>query len=340
MRATSGSIERGRFLRHAGLGLTIGYAVLAAVFIAGESVRESAVWAAPLLVLAAIAWYRPATATPVLAVASAVVLALSGWFAIAPDAWRSFENGVGPVRALAAFVVAVPLGLLGRSRPGPAGVLLLAVGLGPVALADLAGIVPIFAVTSLSVISAPPVVVGCLYVLSAARAAARPTAFAEEQVSDVNRILVAYATKHGSTRQVADAVATVALASGAAVEIVPAASVRQPIAGRDLVVLGAPIYSGRWHHHAHRFLERHRRELAGVPVAVFGMGPRRDEEEAWERCRAQLDRALDKHPWLVPVEVGVFGGVDPVKRGRPGRDLRDWAEIGTWTRKVIALLDR
>ncbi len=35
----------------------------------------------------------------------------------------------------------------------------------------------------------------------------------------------------------------------------------------------------------HRFLKRHRRELAGVPVAVFGMGPRTDTEDAWRRFR-------------------------------------------------------
>ncbi len=154
----------------------------------------------------------------------------------------------------------------------------------------------------------------------------------------MSHILVVYATKHGSTQQVADAIATVALASGAFVEVTPAASMREPVDGWDLVVLGAPLYSGRWHHHAHRFLERHRTELATVPVAVFGMGPRRDADEAWQRSRAQLDRALAKHAWLVPVAVGLFGGVDPTRRGRPGRDIRDWTEIGTWARKTFTLV--
>jgi menaquinone-dependent protoporphyrinogen oxidase len=42
---------------------------------------------------------------------------------------------------------------------------------------------------------------------------------------------------------------------------------REPVAGYGLAVLGAPLYSGRWHRDAHRFLKRHRQELAGVPVA-------------------------------------------------------------------------
>lgn len=93
----------------------------------------------------------------------------------------------------------------------------------------------------------------------------------------------------------------------------------------QLVVVGGAIYSGRWPTNAHRFLKRHRRELARVPAAVFGLGPRNDETEAWTRSRTQLDRALAKRGWLRPVTVAVFGGVDPKpKRDQPPRDLRDW----------------
>ena len=152
----------------------------------------------------------------------------------------------------------------------------------------------------------------------------------------MTRILVVFATRHGSTQEIADAVATVATADGAQVRLVPAASVREPVTGWDLVVLGGPIYSGRWHRDAHRFLKRRRTDLASVPVAVFGSGPRRDEEEAWWRSRAQLEHALAKHVWLVPVAVGLFGGADPA--GRPvRRDLRDWTDIATWTRKLLAV---
>jgi menaquinone-dependent protoporphyrinogen oxidase len=84
----------------------------------------------------------------------------------------------------------------------------------------------------------------------------------------MSAILVVYATKNGSTREVAEAIGTVAAAEGAGIEVVPAHAVVGPVTPADLVVLGAPIYSGRWHRDAHRFLKRHRRELAGMPVAV------------------------------------------------------------------------
>ncbi|WP_199512510.1 flavodoxin domain-containing protein [Nucisporomicrobium flavum] len=152
----------------------------------------------------------------------------------------------------------------------------------------------------------------------------------------MTRVLVAYATRNGSTRQVAEAVGTAVRATGAEAEVVPAHTVLEPPAGWDLVMLGAPIYSGRWHRDAHRFLKRHRATLSSVPVAVFALGPRRDDEEAWQSSRAQLDRALAKRAWLVPVAVGLFGGADPVGRRRAGRrDLRDWARIGAWARKTL-----
>jgi menaquinone-dependent protoporphyrinogen oxidase len=154
-------------------------------------------------------------------------------------------------------------------------------------------------------------------------------------------VLVAYATRHGSTREVAEAVAGTLGALGADVELREARDVRGPegfargrVGSWSLVVLGAPLYSGRWHREAHRFLRRHRKDLAGVPVAVFGMGPRSADKEAWRRSRDQLDRAVAKHKWLTPTAVELFGGVDPAKTGRPRRDLRDWTQIEAWAADI------
>ena len=97
------------------------------------------------------------------------------------------------------------------------------------------------------------------------------------------------------------------------------------------MVPGAPLYSGRWHHDAQRFLKRHRRELTAACVAVFGMGPRSDTEDAWAHSRAQLDRALTKRAWLAPMAITIFGGMNLPRRGnRPQRDLRNWQTIHTW----------
>jgi menaquinone-dependent protoporphyrinogen oxidase len=142
-------------------------------------------------------------------------------------------------------------------------------------------------------------------------------------------VLVAYATKNGSTQQVAETIAGTLRAQGEQVTLRQAGAVREPVGGYQLVVLGAPLYSGRWHRDAHRFLRRHRGELAGVPVAVFGMGPRTNAEEAWERSCEQLTRALARRRWLAPVAVAVFGGTDPPGRSHQ-RDVRNWDIIRGW----------
>jgi menaquinone-dependent protoporphyrinogen oxidase len=151
-------------------------------------------------------------------------------------------------------------------------------------------------------------------------------------------ILVAFATKAGSTEEVAAAIADALRKSGNTVDLRRARDVGEPASRWGCIVLGAPIYSGRWHRDAHRFLKRHRGELEHVPVAIFGMGPRSPEEEAWQRSRNQLDRALAKRSWLTPVAEVVFGGADPPKR-RQGtrRDLRDWAAIEKWAREISAI---
>lgn len=75
-----------------------------------------------------------------------------------------------------------------------------------------------------------------------------------------------------------------------------------------------------------------------MPVAVYGMGPREDDPEAWQRARGQLDRALAKRDWLSPAAVTLFGGVDPPKRrATVRRDLRDWDAIRGWATAVADL---
>jgi menaquinone-dependent protoporphyrinogen oxidase len=150
------------------------------------------------------------------------------------------------------------------------------------------------------------------------------------------KILVAFATKHGSTQEVAEAMATTLREQGHEVEVQAAAKVKSADEF-DLVVLGAPLYSGKWHRAAHSFLKRHRSALETRPVAIFALGPRKPPSEGtWPRSQEQLDRALAKHPELAPVATALFGGVDPPKKGRTPRDQRDWQAIARWAAEIIA----
>ncbi|GGM86640.1 flavodoxin [Thermopolyspora flexuosa] len=149
--------------------------------------------------------------------------------------------------------------------------------------------------------------------------------------------LVAFATRNGSTKQVAEDIAETLCLEGITVECRPARDVREPLRRYDLVVLGAPLYNGRWHRDARRFLKRHRTGLP--PIAVFGVGPRTDHGPTWLRAREQLDRSLSRFPWITPTTIAVFGGVDPPGR-RNRRDLRDWVAIRTWTHRLTQFAAR
>jgi menaquinone-dependent protoporphyrinogen oxidase len=64
-------------------------------------------------------------------------------------------------------------------------------------------------------------------------------------------VLVAYATRYGSTQEVAETVATMLRVRGLEVDIQPMQEVRT-LEGYRAVVLGAPLYVGRWHKDAQR----------------------------------------------------------------------------------------
>jgi menaquinone-dependent protoporphyrinogen oxidase len=154
-------------------------------------------------------------------------------------------------------------------------------------------------------------------------------------------VLVAYASKHGTTREVAEFIARTLETRGLAVEVEEAARV-DSIAHYDAVVVGGGLYMGRWHKDARRLLERDRRDLAGVRLAVFGMGPDELEESKVVESRKQLDRALAATPELTPVAVAVFGGALKPETWRfpfsrlPAFDARDWDEIEEWADQVAA----
>jgi menaquinone-dependent protoporphyrinogen oxidase len=156
-------------------------------------------------------------------------------------------------------------------------------------------------------------------------------------------ILVAHASKHGSTHEVADAVAATLREHGLATNVQAAAEVDH-LEGYDGVVLGAGLYMGRVHPDARRFLKHHGRALEGLPVAVFAMGPLTLSEKDVQGSEKQLQHALDKVPSVHPIATAVFGGVIHQEElhfpfsHMPETDARDWTAIEAWAHQVAAEL--
>jgi len=159
-------------------------------------------------------------------------------------------------------------------------------------------------------------------------------------------VLVAYASNHGSTREVGEAICKPLEESGLRAHLRPAMDVRD-LDGYAAVVLGGPLYMGHWHRHAHAFLRRNARSLAGLPLAVFALGPLHDDPKEWSEARAQLDTAIARHG-VEPRAVEMFGGrVDPALlhfpfSKMPAGDARDWDAIAAWGEalpEALGLLD-
>jgi menaquinone-dependent protoporphyrinogen oxidase len=157
------------------------------------------------------------------------------------------------------------------------------------------------------------------------------------------KILVAYGSRHGSTSEVASAIAATLAEEGLRVDLRPAGEVHD-LGGYDGIVLGGALYMSRLHTDVRRLLKRFREELAQVPVAVFAMGPLTMEAKDVAGSRKQLDRALAKVPEVRPVTVAIFGGVVRPEELRfpfsamPGSDGRDWDAIEDWAKEVAASL--
>jgi menaquinone-dependent protoporphyrinogen oxidase len=154
-------------------------------------------------------------------------------------------------------------------------------------------------------------------------------------------ILIAYGTKHGSTREVAEVLGDALAEHGLKAETLPAGQV-QDITKYAGVVVGGSLYMGRWHPEALAFVRRHAKALSMLPLAVFAMGPRTLDPVEMAHSEEQLGHALTKVPQVYPYAVAIFGGVVDPKKLRfpmsklPASDARDWARIRDWAGELAA----
>lgn len=157
-------------------------------------------------------------------------------------------------------------------------------------------------------------------------------------------VLVVYATKYGSTEELAGAVAAALRERGVDTELTRADAVSS-LDGYSAVVIGSALYNHKWHKDAASFVERQRAALGRLPVAVFTIGPVNDTPEEFDAARGQLDSLLARWDWLSPVSVAVFGGrFDPARfhfpgaslllRKAPASDIVDPEAASSWARSL------
>ena len=169
----------------------------------------------------------------------------------------------------------------------------------------------------------------------------------------MTQVLVAYGTRYGSTREVAETVAATLEQLGVDTAVKQARGVHSPD-GYDAVVLGTPLYMGALHKDVRALLEKNRAALEQTPLALFVLGPIKAEDGV-EGSREQLFTALAKLTVPTPAATAVFvGAYYPARlglkdkmiaalpasplHGVPSHDDRDWDAIRAWAREAGGLI--
>jgi menaquinone-dependent protoporphyrinogen oxidase len=169
----------------------------------------------------------------------------------------------------------------------------------------------------------------------------------ERQEGNVgDKVLVTYASRAGSTGEVAEAIGEVLCDGGAAVDVRLAKGVSD-VSPYRAVVVGSAIRTSAWLPEAVEFVKAHREALSRVPVAYFTvcLAMKDDTEENRRRAAAFLDPVREQVPQVQPVGVGLFAGVLDFSKlpffyrfmwpltagGQTSEgDYRDWEAIRDW----------
>jgi len=168
---------------------------------------------------------------------------------------------------------------------------------------------------------------------------------------DGARVLVVVATKHGSTREIAEAVVR-GLADDDTAAGPPLTAVLQEAehapspAGFDAVVVGSAVYAGRWRETARDWVGAHAAELRTRPVWLFSSGPigsppfPPDEPHDVQPLSQLIGaRGHQVFPGRLDKSLLSFGERAMVTAMRaPLGDFRDWDAIRAWAAEVATEL--
>jgi menaquinone-dependent protoporphyrinogen oxidase len=170
----------------------------------------------------------------------------------------------------------------------------------------------------------------------------------------LNRILVTYASRAGSTAEVAEAIGKTLAEGGRQVDVIPMNDVKD-LSPYGAVVAGSAIRGSKWLPEAVQFIQTHRSTLAQKQFAMFTV------------CITMAMKNADKYRsgvmgWIAPVRAmvkplseGLFAGVLdfsklPVNWDTlmlrisvafgifPRGDHRDWNAIRSWAENLNSIL--
>lgn len=175
------------------------------------------------------------------------------------------------------------------------------------------------------------------------------------------KVLVAYASKHGSTKGIAEFIGEKLRLRGLDVDVSETTQVEN-LSSYDAFVIGSALYFGHWMNEARQFVSKHSVALSMHPVWLFSSGPTgKDRNNA--KGKDLLDSQVSGPLELDKIERGLqvkehrvfFGAFDTsdlgfftrqffksqtVRKATPIGDFRDWTEIELWSDRIAQSLEQ
>lgn len=161
------------------------------------------------------------------------------------------------------------------------------------------------------------------------------------------KIIVAYASKYGATREIAEKIGAVLRQAGLQADIAPVDGIRD-LAPYQVVILGSALYIGKWQKEAVAFIKANENALAARPVWLFSSGPTGEGDPLklveGQRLPADVQSIANR---IKPRDAAVFHGNNNADKmnfiekwaiksvvKKPFGDFRDWNMITAWAAQV------
>jgi menaquinone-dependent protoporphyrinogen oxidase len=167
------------------------------------------------------------------------------------------------------------------------------------------------------------------------------------------KVLVAYATKYGATKGIAEFIGEKLQEHGVDADVKEVRAVRD-IGNYDAFVIGSSVYMFHWNKEARQFVSKNSATLANHPVWLFSSGPvgtQLKDKEGRDVLEVSVPKEIDELRSAVrPRDHKVFFGAldgshltgimgwgyrmarrsESARNEMPEGDFRDWKEIESW----------
>ena len=165
-------------------------------------------------------------------------------------------------------------------------------------------------------------------------------------VAKTVRVLVGYASRFGSTRDIANRIADAVRKDGSEVDVRSVDEISD-LDHYDAVVFGSGVYDGSWTAEATELMRRHAVVLVHKPVWLFSLGSFGDRHPiVGGLIKMEPKEISEFEHTLHPRDYRVFAGVIDLDHwpawgrllfkalGGHAGDNRQWADIDAWAERI------